>query len=271
MLKRLIVLLAFLLGGLMFASNRTPPVEAQDVLAAFKNNNCVNCHSRLTTPYRLTSHYADWHISTHKDKSVSCEQCHGGDASISDAKKAHEGVHAASQPTSKLHPKHLATTCNACHKEIANSFVESKHYQNLTSAGLGPSCSTCHQHMASEVIYTPDQTAKLCAGCHDSTNALMPKRPEIPGQAETTMQALRRANMVTLWVERLVEEAKKKKVDIGEAEKEAKIVRAMLAESKIAWHSFNLTVVQKKADAAFEAGTQLKDNLRAKLYPNSNQ
>ncbi len=268
MFKRLIVLVALLPGIFMLASNQLEKAAAQDVLAAFKGNNCVTCHVRLTAPYKVTSRYAEWHISTHMDKKIGCEKCHGGDAAVADAAKAHVGVQSATNPDSKLHAKNLATTCNACHKEITSSFVESKHYQNLTGAGLGPSCITCHGHMASEVIYTPAQTAKLCASCHDSTNALMPKRPEIPGKAEVTMQAIRRANMVTLWAERLVNEAKEKKMEIADAEKEMKIVRAMMAESVIAWHSFNLDVVQRKADAAFETGTKLKDELRAKLYPN---
>lgn len=268
MQKKLIVLLVFLLCAFALAARKSTHVAAQDVLAEFKNNQCVTCHSKLTTPYRLTNRFGEWQISLHKEKAVGCEKCHGGDASSKDAKQAHQGVQVASNPQSKLHPKNLVTTCNACHKEITDAFVQSKHYRNLTSAGLGPSCNTCHAHMASEVIYTPEQTGKLCAGCHDSANALMPKRPEIPGKADETMQALRRANMVTLWAERLVDEAKTKKVNIGDGEKKMETVRASLTESVAAWHAFNLETAQTKADATFESGTKLKDQLRAKLYPN---
>ena len=96
----------------------------------------------------------------------------------------------------------------------------------------------------------------------------MPKRPEIPDKAEEVMQALGRANMVTLWAERLVDEARNRKLNLPEAESEMKVVRSMLTEAKVSWHAFNLEVVGKKADAAFEHGTKLKDALRAKLYPN---
>ena len=48
-----------------------------------------------------------------------------------------------------------------------------------------------------------------------------------------------------------------------------KVVRAMMAEAKITWHVFNLDASRKKADAAFEEGTKVKDALRKKLYPNS--
>jgi predicted CXXCH cytochrome family protein len=267
-LQKLIVISVLICFGLFLLAVRPAPSAAQDALEAFKNNNCVNCHAKIMTPYRLTSRYGEWHISLHKEKAVGCEKCHGGDPSVSDEKKAHAGVQVASNPQSKLHPKNLAKTCQACHAAITSSFIESKHYQNLTSAGLGPSCNTCHAHMASEVIYTPEQTAKLCASCHDSTNALMPKRPEIPGKADEAMQAIRRASVVTLWAERLVEEAQQKKIDLGDAPSEMKIIRTELAEAKASWHAFMLDVVRRKADGAFEDGTKLKDQLRAKLYPN---
>jgi hypothetical protein len=96
----------------------------------------------------------------------------------------------------------------------------------------------------------------------------MPKRPEIPDKAEEVMQAIGRANMMTLWAERLVEQARNRKLAMDEYEREMKVTRAMLAEAKIGWHAFNLEVVRKKADAAFETGTKLKDALHAKLYPN---
>jgi hypothetical protein len=131
MLKKLIVVAALISEALALSSNRPAPVAAQDVLAAFKDNQCVQCHSKLQSPYRVTSRYAEWHISLHKEKAVGCDKCHGGNPASQDAKQAHLGVQIASDANSKLHPKNLAQTCTACHREIVSSFVESKHYQNL--------------------------------------------------------------------------------------------------------------------------------------------
>lgn len=267
MLKKLILIVAFVTAGTLLLPGRTTFSSGQDALAAFRSNACVDCHSRTNTQLKLTTRYAEWHMSVHRDKGVGCEKCHGGDPSVKELAKAHVGVLSVSNTNSRLHPKALPETCGACHKEIANTFVESKHFQNLKSAGLGPSCNTCHAHMASEVIYTPEQTSKLCAGCHDSTNALLPKRPELPSQAAEVMQSIRRANMIVMWADRLVEDAHNKKVEIASEEKEMKVVRAMRAEAKISWHAFNLETVRKKADAAFEEGTKVKDALRKKLYP----
>ncbi len=209
----------------------------QDALVELRDNNCVNCHAKLSSPLRLTSRYAEWHMSTHKEKAVGCEKCHGGDSKISD------------------------------HQGIVSSFVESKHYQNLKSAGLGPSCTTCHQHMASQVLYTPDETSAMCSTCHNSPNKFMPPSPEVPQKANEVMQSIRRANTLVVWADRLLEEADKRKLDVSEEKKEQKIVRAVLAEAKISWHAFNLDSVRRKADDAFEMGTKVKDSLRAKLYP----
>src|SRR5262245_44433592 len=51
----------------------------QDALVVLRDNNCVNCHAKLSSPLRLTSRYAEWHMSTHKEKAVGCDKCHGGD------------------------------------------------------------------------------------------------------------------------------------------------------------------------------------------------
>jgi nitrate/TMAO reductase-like tetraheme cytochrome c subunit len=266
--KKLSVLGVFLSLTIAWGlSESAPSSSAQDILAPYKSNNCVTCHSRVASPLKLTSRYAEWHMSSHREKEVGCEKCHGGDPKISEAKSAHKGVLAPADVNSRLHARNLPETCNGCHQGVVGSFVESKHYQNLKGVGLGPSCSTCHAHMASEVIYTAEQTSTLCSSCHNSSNAMMPRRLEIPVQAGETMEAIRRANMMTAWADRLLEEAHKRKMDMADADKEMKIVRAMLSEAKVSWHAFNLDVVRRKADAAYETGTKLKDDLRGKLYP----
>ena len=268
MLKKLFVVVFFAFLSIAGVSGHAVKLTLpQGSLVELRDNNCVNCHARLSTPLRLTSRYAEWHMSTHKEKAIGCEKCHGGDPKIGDEKKAHAGVIAPTDAKSRLHPQNLPETCTACHQGIVNSFVESKHYQKLKGAGIGPSCTTCHQHMASQVLYTPEETAAMCATCHNSPNRLMPPQPEVPHKANDVMQSIRRANTVVVWADRLFEEAERRKLDVSEEQKEQKIVKAVLAEAKISWHAFNLDSVRKKADDAFEMGTRVKDSLRAKLYP----
>jgi hypothetical protein len=268
MSKKLSVVAFFIFLSVAGVSgNTTKSSSPQDALAELRDNNCVSCHARLATPLRLTSRYAEWHMSAHKEKAIGCDKCHGGDPKISDEKKAHAGVIAPADAKSRLHPQNLPETCNACHQGVVSSFVESTHYQRLKSAGVGPSCTTCHQHMASQVLYTPEETAAMCSTCHNSPNQFMPPRPEIPRKANEVMQSIRRANLVVVWADRLFEEADNRKLDVSEEKKEQRIVKAVLAEAKITWHAFNLDAVRKKSDDAFEMGTKVKDSLRAKLYP----
>ncbi|HZS08007.1 MAG TPA: multiheme c-type cytochrome [Blastocatellia bacterium] len=266
MLKKISVLFVFALFGAASLAERSATSAAQDTLVAFRDNNCVTCHAR-SNGLQLDNRYFQWHSSLHREKAVGCEKCHGGDPTVTDKKKAHAGLFPPADARSRLSPKNLPETCGSCHQGIVSSFVESKHYQRLTSSGLGPSCSTCHVHMGSEIVSVPQETAALCSTCHDSANALMPKRPEIPGRASEIMLAIKRANGVVAWADRLIEDGRNKKVDIGDQEREMKIVHAMLAEAKLSWHAFNLDAVRRKADASFEAGTQVKDELRNKIYP----
>jgi ssDNA-binding Zn-finger/Zn-ribbon topoisomerase 1 len=240
----------------------------QDEMAAFQGNECVWCHSRLSSPLKLTSRYAEWHISIHKGRGVSCDKCHGGNPGEQNQKKAHVGILPAANPSSRLHPDNLAQTCRECHQPYVAAFVESRHYQALKGTKLGPSCNTCHTHMASEVIYTPEQTAAMCSSCHDSASSSLPRTPSIGIEGAETMQAIRRASTMTAWADRLLEEAEKRKVALPAERQQMAKVRGQLSEAKAGFHSFVTAEVRRKADAAWEQGTHLKDGLRRKLYPN---
>lgn len=266
MLKRISLVVFVAVAVAVFAPSFKPSA-AQEDMTAYQNNSCVNCHSKDSLAPRSFQRYAEWHISTHKEKGVGCDKCHSGDPTAKDQRRAHIGVIKPSDPQSRLYLKNLPETCNACHPGVVSSFVESVHYQKLKSSGMGPSCTTCHAHMATTVLHTPEETSTLCAHCHDTINGIMPPRPEIPRKAGEVMEAIKRANMVVLWAERLLEEGENKKVDVSAEQQEMKVVRALLAEAKTTWHAFNLDVVHKKADAVFEMGTKLKDALRKKLYP----
>ncbi len=268
MVKKLsvVIFFAFFAAVLVFGYV-VKATSSQDAQAEFKDNNCVSCHARLSAPYKLTSRYAEWQISSHKEKTVGCEKCHGGDPGIKDEKKAHVGILPPQDANSRLHQKNLPSTCSACHQNVVSSFTESKHYQKLNEAGIGPSCSTCHIHMGSQVLYTPEETAAMCSTCHNSPNKLMPLRPEIPEKASEVMQSIRRANTAVMWADRLIDQAEAKKMNISDEKKDQKIAKAVMAEAKSSWHAFNLDSVHKKADDAFEMSTKVKDSLRAKLFP----
>lgn len=264
MLKRLCLMIFIMaVGGLLFLTPaRSSP---QGDLSRFKDNNCVQCHSRTSSPEGMSNRYADWHLSVHKEKGIGCEKCHGGNPGIRDEKKAHQGVLPSSNTESRIHKQNLPETCGTCHREVVGSFVESTHYQKLKSSGLGPSCTTCHAHMASAVVTYPDEGAAYCAHCHNAVNGIQPQRPDIPVKAKAVIEAIKRANFVVNWTNGLMGEANRRKLDVSEEQEDLKVVEIMLKEVKAGWHAFGLDSVLRKAEATFEEGAKIKDRLRKKL------
>lgn len=237
-----------------------PPPEAD-----YRTNNCVTCHAQITQPVALSNRYFEWHSSAHKEYGVSCEKCHGGDPSTSDKVKAHVGIYPYANQRSQIHFRNLPTTCKSCHQGVVQAFVESKHYQNLKTTGLGPSCSTCHAHMASEVVLSPQQISHLCAYCHDTINGVLPPRPAIREKAEAVMQSLNRAAVAVAWATSLLREAEMKRLFVSTERVQVIAAQGMLKDAKFSWHAFDLETMQKKADEAFSAALKAKDELSKKV------
>jgi hypothetical protein len=118
--------------------------------------------------------------------------------------------------------------------------------------------------MATEVIYSPAETANVCAQCHDSINFVQP-RPEIPARAKETMMALQRAYTVINWTRLLMAEGQKRNQPLNAEENELGLAEVTLGEAKVKWHEFNLETVRKQADEAYFKGAKVKDGLRKKL------
>ncbi len=247
---------------------KTAAVSRQDEMAVFKGNECVWCHSRISNPLRLTSRYADWHISAHKVSGVGCDKCHGGKPGEANQQRSHSGMLPTSNPESRLNPKNLATTCQECHQSFVAAYTGSRHYQALKGTGLGPSCNTCHGHMASEVIYTPEQAGAMCATCHDSMGSSLPRNSAMATGAQEAMQSIRRAAMMVAWANRLIDEAEKRRLATDADRRDLAEVRSRMIEAKAGFHTFEMGSVREKADGAWAKGMALKDSLRRRLYPN---
>lgn len=233
--------------------------------ASYSDNQCVNCHAKISQPTGISRRYLDWHFSAHKTGGVGCDKCHGGDATAREPRKAHKGVINHSQNESRLSLANLPETCGACHKAVVNSFVESVHYQRLKTSGLGPSCNTCHSHMASSVARYPIEASTYCTFCHNSINGILPQRPEIPAKAQRVMESLGRASYGVKWVQDLLKEAQNRKLDVAEQTEDLRLLQGLLYEAKIGWHAFNLDGVQVKADKAFEESARIREQLMKKL------
>jgi nitrate/TMAO reductase-like tetraheme cytochrome c subunit len=262
--KRLSLLILLIATGIFWSANAEQKGASQESKPSYKSNNCVGCHSQLLEPLGVSNRYLEWQLSRHEEKGVSCEKCHGGDPSAKEKERAHAGVLQSSNPQSRLHWKNLPETCNACHQTVVGAFVQSAHYQRLKGIGLGPSCNTCHAHMATEVVYSPAETANLCAQCHDAINFIRP-RPEIPARAKETMMSLQRADAVINWALLLLAEGRKRNQPLDAQGNELRLAEETLGEAKVKWHEFNLETVRKQADESYFKGAKVKDGLRKKL------
>src|SRR5262245_3349292 len=116
-LKLLLFIILFVVIGVVrsWGVESRHPKQSGD--AAYKQNNCVNCHSQIVELH-VGNLYLEWQLSAHQEKGVGCEKCHGGDPAISDKEKAHIGVLGQSDPKSRINWKNQPETCGACHQEV---------------------------------------------------------------------------------------------------------------------------------------------------------
>jgi hypothetical protein len=232
---------------------------------AARENGCVRCHSRLSTPVEMSNRFLDWRASSHAGAGVTCDTCHGGDAAARDPAKAHAGVFPPSNRNSRLHEMHAPETCGKCHATVVNSFIESEHYQRLKTAGLGPSCINCHGHMGSSVARAPLEGESLCTFCHNTVNGLLPQRPDIVKKAKSTLDAVARTNYMVAWIDEMLGQAEKKKLDVAAEKEDFRLLKITLAEAKAGWHAFKLEAPAAKADKSFDEAVRIKDKLSKKL------
>ncbi len=260
MTKKLCLALFLALAGAMLSAD----ASLQEDMSVYTKNNCVSCHAGIE-PIDLSNRYMDWRASVHRKGGVGCEKCHGGDPAAQKKEKAHIGVLPASDLKSRLHQWNLADTCGSCHKAVVASFVESAHYQRLKSAGMGPACNTCHTHMASAVIYSSEELSRLCDHCHNTINGLIPRRADISQRAKTSLEAIKRNDYMVDWVSMLIEDGRKRNIDLMIEADEMKTILALVKEVRTDWHTFELERVREKADMVFEKAKSLKNKLMKKL------
>jgi hypothetical protein len=155
---------AVLLGVAVLAGVVPAQVARAQARAA---SQCVACHARLPERTGAGHGFTAWRGSPHAAAGVSCEACHGGDASATAAAEAHRGVARSSDTASSVYFVHIPETCGRCHASELGYFRSSVHYARLRSDGRGPNCVTCHGSMATTVL-TPERVLATCSACHSA-------------------------------------------------------------------------------------------------------
>jgi hypothetical protein len=162
-------------------------------------NGCISCHqqSDFYAQYpKLNEYYQQFLKSPHKLAGVTCDDCHGGNARASSAKKAHVGVLPMSDKDSTVHYQKQPETCGQCHADKRRQFIKSKHYAALMDQRAAPTCTTCHPAMSRR-----PELRKIvlhaCRNCHGVGNS--ENLPLIADQAESVFSQLNIAGGLLGW------------------------------------------------------------------------
>lgn len=172
---------------------------AQSVSAQSAENGCVSCHQQpeFYAQYpKLHEYYQQFLVSPHKQAGVTCDNCHGGDATAGSAKEAHVGVLPMSEKDSTVHYQKQPETCGQCHSDKRAQFIQSKHYAALMGQRSAPTCTTCHPAMSRRPEYRII-VLNACRNCHGEGNS--ENLPLIADRAENVFNQLNIAGGFLGW------------------------------------------------------------------------
>jgi len=162
-------------------------------------NGCISCHqqSDFYAQYpKLYEYYQQYLVSPHKLAGVTCDDCHGGDASANSPTQGHAGVLPMSDKNSTVHYKKQPETCGQCHSDKRAQFVQSKHYAALMGQRAAPTCTTCHPAMSRRPEFRLI-VLNACRNCHGEGNS--ENLPLIADRAENIFNQLNIASGFLGW------------------------------------------------------------------------
>ncbi len=145
-----------------------------DVRAEQKPAACIVCHTFLGG--ELARPVQEWYGSIHQQNGITCDRCHGGDASVDLGNvKDLAGQQFAEKMASAMSPargfigktsgKDLFTACGRCHKQSVDRYAKSIMGKAYLEGKGGPSCVTCHHAHRNTMPEVP----KVCQSCHKDT------------------------------------------------------------------------------------------------------
>lgn len=202
-----------------------PPAKAP----AKQANECVACHDVEHLPITLGHSMSEWRASEHARSGVTCEDCHGGDASIKDVTKAHVGVLPSSDKASKVSPANLAATCGSCHEKQYDAYKTTVHAKPTKDDAETANCVTCHGSMATSYPALQEMNSR-CSDCHE-------RRVE----ARAALSWLVSAKKELLRARRSVDEAKSVVPEwSNDAVARFHSMEKDLEAIEIKWHQFNM-------------------------------
>jgi hypothetical protein len=136
-------------GRLLFLSSLLLTVVA----SAQTPNTCLDCHSALDIPYKVTEEQFSEDI--HAQKGLSCASCHGGDPS-----KADDGAMSkAAGFRGKIERKDVPTLCGRCHSD--NAYMR-QYNPSLRTDQFAQYLTSVHGRLRAK----GDDKVAVCSDCH---------------------------------------------------------------------------------------------------------
>lgn len=154
-------------------------------------NSCVKCHASLADE-RLSKPAVGFATDIHKEKGLSCVDCHGGDATQDDKKLAKDP---AKGYIGKPKPEQIPAFCGKCHSDAAlmkkydpslrvdqvQEYYTSVHGQRLKKGDTNvATCVSCHGIHGIRPPEDPTSSvyamnvAETCSKCHSSGDHMLP-------------------------------------------------------------------------------------------------
>jgi hypothetical protein len=91
------------------------------------------------------------------------------------------------------------------------------------------------------------------------------QRPDIVRNAKSTLDAIARTNYMVAWIDELLDQARKKKLNVSAEEEALRGLKVMLGDAKAGWHAFTLKTPAVQAGKSFDEAVRIKDSLTRKL------
>jgi hypothetical protein len=231
------------------------------------DNSCIDCHGKLTVlneseqklndirlkhlardiPCSLECHtntldkfaksnYDQWSNSKHAMFGITCDKCHGGNATSNTKEGAHIGIKLNNDPTSPIYYTNVPETCGKCHTKELEQFTKSVHYQNLKALKQAPTCDTCHNPHQFKVV---DKFGLhvLCSNCHNTDLNIA---PDVPDRASLALDNIEKLKIEINIAENAVNITKNSGKDVTAAQKDLDDAKSVLDSLPVLWHQFNL-------------------------------
>lgn len=156
---------------------------------------CITCHKYLGG--NLAEPVMKWEGSVHRQNGITCDLCHGGDASINlaeiDRLSPQQFADAQARAMSRSHGfvgkpsgKALFDLCGQCHSASVERYAGSIMGKAYLGNRGGPSCVACHNAHNNIIPSVP----RVCESCHKDTTGF--DRIDPMNVTESTLSELSR-------------------------------------------------------------------------------